>query len=72
MQCHAYLIIGTGTCAHGLEPGQAEVGDPQLAVLGDQHVAGLEVAVDDAVVVQELEQTRKTEEKRAVEAKTKA
>lgn len=66
----AHLVVGVGACAHGPEPGQPKVGDPQLAVLGHQHVAGLEVAVDDAVVVQELLNRReKRKTKTAVEAK---
>ena len=65
-----HLVVGVGACAHGPEPGQPEVGDPQLAVLGHQHVAGLEVAVDDAVVVQELLNRReKRKTKTVVEAK---
>ena len=39
--------------AHGL--GQAEVEDLDLAVLGDHDVSGLEVAVDDALLVGDLE-----------------
>src|SRR5262249_14588201 len=30
--------------------GEAEVGDLEVAVLGDQHVAGLQVAVNDAAL----------------------
>lgn len=52
---HTCLVIGAGACAHGPEPGQPEIRDPQLAVLGHQHVARFEVSVNDAVVVQELE-----------------
>ena len=36
-------------------PGDAEVGDLHLALRRDQHVAGLDVAVDDAVAVGEVE-----------------
>src|SRR5437868_5476664 len=39
-----------------VEPlGQPEVGDPRLAVLGQQDVRRLQVAVDDLVVVRELD-----------------
>ena len=39
---------GLGHLARGLGPGEAEVGDLDLAVLGDQHVLGLDVAVHEA------------------------
>ena len=41
---------------------EAEVGDAQVAVLGHEQVGGLEVAVDDAVVVRKAEATQELEE----------
>ena len=45
------VLVGVG----GDGPGDAEVGDLHLAGGGDEHVAGLHVAVDDAVAVGEAE-----------------
>ena len=45
------VLVGVG----GDGPGDAEVGDLHLPGGGDEHVAGLHVAVDDAVAVGEAE-----------------
>ena len=42
---------GGGVAGRGDRPGQPEVGDLDRAVVGDQHVLGLDVAVHDARVV---------------------
>ena len=44
-----HAVGGRGVRGHGA--GEAEVGDLDLATVGDQHVLGLEVAVDDAGLV---------------------
>ena len=48
----AHDRTGLGQALLGVDgPGDAEVGDLHLALVGDQHVARLHVAVDDPVLV---------------------
>ena len=48
----AHHRSGLGQALLGVDgPGDAEVGHLHLAVVGDQHIAGLDVAVDDPVLV---------------------
>lgn len=39
-------------------PGEAEVSQLDVAVLGDEEVVGLEIAVDDPMAVQEIDPTQ--------------
>lgn len=49
------LLVGVAALPRGARAREAEVGDAELAGAGDEEVARLEVAVDDAVVVQVLQ-----------------
>lgn len=51
---YLYLLVRVCASAHRPPPGESKVGYPQLAVLGHQHVARLQVPVNNAVIVQKL------------------
>eukprot|EP00624_Nannochloropsis_granulata_P003243 evm.model.NODE_2643_length_17297_cov_37.226223.1 len=48
-------LIGIGTFPRGPGPGEAEIGDPQLTGTRNKEIARFEIAVDDAVVVEEFQ-----------------
>lgn len=57
MRHHHHLVVRVRAGTRRPEPGEPEVGDPQLTSLGGEDVAWLEVAVDDAVIVKKLRAT---------------
>jgi len=60
MNCPLGVVSGgVCVCRVQLHLGQPKVGEPRLAVLGQQHVEALEVAVQDALGVEEAEPCRR-------------
>lgn len=58
-------LVGVGVAGHGLGPGQAEIGQLQLADLADEEVLGLDVAVQHQPFVAVREAAQQLEEEEA-------